>query len=75
MWDADIRAEVIERLRSLPGLKNEDIYKEVVHVIPYEEVQLVANPDSVLKSIRLANKPLIVILSATQREPRLLFRV
>jgi len=59
MWDAAIRFKVINRLRSLPSLKDVDIQDEDVHVMPYEEVQLVANPDTVPKSIRLSNKPFL----------------
>lgn len=56
MWDADIRAKVIDRLRSLPSLKDVNIHEEDVCVMPYEEVQLVVNSDCIPKSIRLADE-------------------
>ena len=53
-----ILTKVLERLRSLPSLKNEDIYEEDVHVMPYEEVQLKVEPGSLVSSIKLKSKPI-----------------
>ena len=58
MWDASIRSKVLERLRSLPSLKNINIQKEDVRVMPYEEVQLTVDPGSLLSSIKFKSKPI-----------------
>jgi len=57
MWDADIRSKVLERLHSLPSLKDAEIHEDDVRVLPYKEVQLVVEPDSLDKSIQLADRP------------------
>ncbi len=56
MWNADIRLKVIDRLRSLPSLMDVKIQEDDVHVMPYEEVKLVAKPGRILKSIQLADE-------------------
>jgi len=57
MWDAEIHSKVLETLRSSPSLTDLEINEEDVHVMPFEEVQLVVNKGSILKSIRLADRP------------------
>ena len=59
MWDQELRFKVLERLRSLPSLNDKEIKEEDVHVMRYEEVQLVFKPDDNVQreSIKLMKQP------------------
>jgi len=59
MWDQELRSKVLERLRSLPSLKDEEIKEEDVHIMSYEEVQLIFKPDKNVRheSIKLMKQP------------------
>lgn len=57
MWNEELRAKVLERLRSLESLQNVKIGEEDVCVMPYDEVQLAFKSGSVPKSIMLMDQP------------------
>jgi len=57
MWDSEIQSKVLERLRSLPSLESAKIQLDDVHVLPYEEVQLVAKQGGFVKSIKMPDEP------------------
>jgi len=49
MWNQDLRSKVLDHLRlDHPGIKEKN-----VHVMPYEEVQLVGKPESIHQSIKI----------------------
>jgi len=56
MWDQELRSKVLERLRSLPSLKANEIKEDDVHVMSYEEVQLVFKQDN-NELIKLMKQP------------------
>jgi len=63
MWNQELRSKVLDRLRSLPSLKDHEIQEDDVHVMPYEEVQLLFKPNSVHQaSIQLFNEPTPYVL-------------
>jgi len=59
MWNQELRSKVLERLRSVPSLKCNEIKEEDVKVMRYEEVQLVFNADNNAhhESIKLMDRP------------------
>ena len=59
MWNQELRSKVLEHLRSLPSLNDKEIKEEDVHVMRYEEVQLVFKPDDNVQreSIKLMKQP------------------
>lgn len=46
MWNDELKSKVFSRLRSLPILANMGIGKDIVHVMPFEEVFLALNGSS-----------------------------
>lgn len=54
MWNAELRSKVLDRLRSLPSYKNDDIQEDDVCVLPFQNVELVCKKGP--QSVRLMNQ-------------------
>jgi len=58
MWNSEIRSKVRDRVQSLPTFEDLKINDDDILVMPYEEVQLVLRPGSIMdQSIQLMDEP------------------
>ena len=53
MWNPEVEAKVVDRLRRLPGNQTSPLDVDSVHILPYRDIRLVKKQGVILKNVRL----------------------